>query len=122
MDGVPIFKDPQYLIPAFEDDAVLYSLDDALEGEEDPEICPADELYPTDLSSTRSLQRIEQLERELNQLHQQFNDYRKTVDQTLESRWNSTKGSERSWNLSGSSDAAKDHESDYFISYSYNGE
>lgn len=121
-----IFEDARFLLPALEDDALLFSLDEIIESSENPELddCQHDgEVQQSSDSST--LQRVAELQDELQRLRQQFVAYRKVVDETLEKRWNSEEQASGPLNADYEKEKAANvlayDESQYFTSYSYNG-
>jgi protein arginine N-methyltransferase 3 len=112
------FEDEKYLKPVLEDDALLFNLDELPEVQESS-VGKGREVAA---DSGPLVARISELEEEIRRIQSQFHDYRTTVKETLDERWNnkSTNGS------SGSRNAAKeekrDDDSHYFSSYSYNGQ
>lgn len=108
------FEDEAYLKPVLEDDALLYSLGDALEEEELSEV-PGGEAE----------KRVLELQEDLERLQTQFSEYRLAVQKSMDEQL-----SKEDEELSSSSSAAgppkstsriEAAESDYFSSYSYNG-
>lgn len=100
--------DDQYLKPVLENDALLFSLDEVLEGEAGPE--------NQAVTSEELQQRNKTLESELEALQSQFANYRLAVEQTLDKRW----GDE---NTPGPSTVPKkDNSNYYFESYAEHGE
>jgi len=98
------FEDEKYLQPVIEDDELLFSLDDLPQAEGNRE----DEL----------VSRVAELEEELRKTQSQFAEYRDTVKQTLDARWNDKSSAETS---GPSKEEKRDDDSHYFSSYSYNG-
>lgn len=99
------FEDDKYLQPVLEEDQLLFSLDDLPETKGSKE----DEL----------VSRIAELEEELRKTQSQFSEYRNTVKQTLEARWDDKTSS---GTASGPvTEEKRDDDSHYFSSYSYNG-
>lgn len=117
-----IFQDNQYLLPVLDDDALLYSLEDIVESENPNGRSPG---QPTSDASpeAKALSRIVELEEQLRELQRNFKDYKGTVDETLEKRWDSGDSSDEPSNLRPDvkRDSAPDEDKDYFHSYSYNG-
>lgn len=120
------FEDDGFLKPILEDDALLINLDEL------PEVQPRAQAgigesssgneIPND--SGRLVARVTELEEELRRIQSQFDDYRTTVKQTLDDRWNdkSVNGSAGSVEDSKDvKDSKRDDDSHYFSSYSYNG-
>ncbi|KAI6780304.1 Ribosomal protein arginine N-methyltransferase-like protein [Emericellopsis cladophorae] len=66
-------EDDQYLKPVLENDALLFTLDEVLEADQETTADPAT--------------RARALEEELENLRDQFANYRLTVEQTLDKRW-----------------------------------
>ena len=111
------FADEKFLKPVLEDDALLISLDelpertgDSVSGNE------------TSGGSGELVNRISELEQELRRMQSQFDDYRQTVKQTLDNRWNDKSTNELAETSTPSKDEKRDDDSHYFSSYSYNGE
>ena len=122
IDDASEFQDDRYLIPVLEDDALLYSLEDVL-SPDNLSGQASEQLNSIGTTEKEPVNRVLELEEQLRQLQQQFEDYRQTVDKALESRWNSNDGSgeEAAQQLKRIGDA--EHEdTGYFQSYSYNGE
>ena len=120
------FEDARFLLPALEDDALLFSLDEIIEEPESPELDdfqPDVELKRSNDNST--LHSVPELQNELQRLQQQFAAYRLAVDETLEKRWNSEEQHSGSSNADSDKEKAANvlayDESQYFTSYSYNG-
>ncbi len=109
------FEDDKYLKPILEDDAVLFSLDDLSDAAEDVQ----DKGNGVARDSGELVTRVSELEEELRRIQLQFNNYRETVSETLEDRWN-TKDSKSSPGKD--KEEERDDDSHYFSSYSYNGE
>lgn len=111
------FHDEKYLKPVLEDDALLFSLDDlpevmeGVQGSNGKEVSGSGELVT----------RVSELEEELRRIQLQFDNYRATVSETLDDRWNE-KGTAGSSVAAGTEKEEKrDDDSHYFSSYSYNG-
>jgi protein arginine N-methyltransferase 3 len=116
------FEDDKFLKPVLEDDALLISLDDL------PEIGPmASEDVEgkgkeVTIDSGRLVARVSELEEELRRIQSQFDDYRETVKQTLDDRWNNKSASGPSVSTEPVKEEKRDDDSHYFSSYSYNGQ
>ena len=119
------FEDDQYLKPTLEDDALLYTLEDAI-GEIEirkGSFANGDKMDDHHCSAT---ERVAELETELKLVHQGFAEYQAM----LEARWVNPFLSDASPFISSGVDskannggfAFKDDDSHYFNSYSYNGE
>ena len=71
------------------------------------------------------MNRVIELEREIQRVQHEFSEYRETVNKTLEHRWNSTHDADKSTNGAEESGNEKqlrqDDDSHYFSSYSTNG-
>lgn len=101
------FEDEKYLKPVFQDDSLLFSLDEL----------PHEPISKSNDVPDQLLARVVELEEELQKSQSQFADYRETVKRTLDERW-----SEGTLNSSAMADRGKrDDDSHYFSSYSYNG-
>jgi protein arginine N-methyltransferase 3 len=113
------FADDKFLKPVLEDDALLISLDDLdeLPGSQANVHETAGEPVKGELVS-----RISELEEELRRMQSQFDDYRETVKQTLDDRWNDTSTSGPSESKGVKKEEKRDDDSHYFNSYSYNGQ
>jgi len=121
-------NEDKYFRPVLEDDALLFSVDDILE---------MTQATPNGKSSTEptleqtNIAKIKELEEDLTRLQAQFADYRNAVSTTLEERWNergSAAGQAGSTSVAGQISAstepvkpARDDDTHYFDSYSYNG-
>ena len=128
------FQDDKYLKPVIEDDALLVGLDDVI-GEEESDRAGLQNGSHKDNahgSNTNPLARVAQLEEELKRLQSQFQDYRETVSRTLDDRWNDRDNQPASGpsgagpsttaaNATPGAASARDDDSHYFTSYSYNG-
>jgi protein arginine N-methyltransferase 3 len=113
------FDDEKYLKPLLEDDALLFSLDEL------PDVVESssggvDKGKGVDRDSGELVSRVSELEEELRMMQVQFDNYRATVTETLDERWNSkdtngpSSGAEK--------EEKRDDDSHYFSSYSYNGQ
>ena len=114
------FEDEKYLKPVLEDDALLFNLDelpDVLESAVETEKGKA---VATD--SGHLVARVSELEEELRKIQAQFDDYRITVKQTLDERWNDKSVASTSEPGKAEKDEKRDDDSHYFSSYSYNGQ
>lgn len=104
------FEDDAYLKPVLEDDALLYSLDDIAE-EQDEDKAPGND----------SDRRVVELQEELERLQTQFSEYRIAVQQSLEDQL--TQEDEKLQPEAPekkSTDKTEEVDADYFSSYSYN--
>lgn len=106
------FADDKYLKPVLENDAVLFSLDDILEENENNASAEAG----SGASSDSALAEKKRLEAELAAVKDQFANYRLAVEQTLDKRWGDDK------ETGSSSGIKKDNSNYYFESYAMNGE
>lgn len=107
-------NDEKYLKPVLEDDALLFSLDDL------PEVAQANGLETAD--NGQLVARVSELEEELRRIQSQFDDYRTTVKQTLDERWNDKAPVGPSRSSIVEPEEKRDDDSHYFSSYSYNGQ
>jgi type I protein arginine methyltransferase len=107
----------KYLKPVLEDDALLFSLDDLPDVMEGVQVGNGKEAT-TD--SGELVSRVSQLEEELRHIQLQFDNYRASVSETLDERWNE-KGLSQSSGAAGTEQEKRDDDSHYFSSYSYNG-
>ncbi|MCJ1224960.1 hypothetical protein MMC12_001607 [Toensbergia leucococca] len=116
------FEDDRYLQPVLENDALLYSMEDVVEDVSGREMHPDDENFtPLTAENIGAERRIVELRGELQHLQAQFDDYRQTVSNTLDVRWDSDETSSGpSLQDTNNKDPAKDDDSHYFTSYSYN--
>lgn len=113
------FADEKFMKPVLEGDALIINLDDLPESQGGTQE-DADKGKEVSNSSGQLVSRISELEDELKRMQSQFDNYRETVKQTLDDRWNDK-------TISGPSSALKeevkrDDDSHYFSSYSYNGQ
>lgn len=123
-----VLEDDQYLQPVLEDDALLYSLDEVV-GDLKDEVLPTTHINGTELLSDQggagAVNRVIELEKDMQRLQHEFSEYRETVTKTLEQRWNSTDDVNKLPNGAGKSSDEKglpqDDDSHYFSSYSTNG-
>lgn len=106
-------EDELYLKPVLDNDALLFNLDEILEGEQadnaaDSSLAhaPADEL----------LARNKALEAELEAIRDQFTNYRLAVEETLDKRWGDDTDAGPSTSV-----PKKDNSEYYFESYAHNG-
>lgn len=108
------FEDEIYLKPVQEDDALLYSLDDVLEGTQSP-----------DGPGGEAERRVLELQEDLERLQTQFSEYKLAVQKSMDEQL--SKEDEKLSSSASPGPAAKrpsrieSAESDYFSSYSYNG-
>lgn len=113
------FEDERFLKPVLEDDAFLFSLDELPELTEGVDISDHGEKERPSADSGALVTRVSELEEELRRRQLQFDNYRATVSETLDERWNDK-------SVAGPSKAPgeeekRDDDSHYFTSYSYNG-
>jgi protein arginine N-methyltransferase 3 len=117
------FDDDKFLMPVLEDDALLISLDDLPEvqlgGQNSLERSSKGKEISSD--SGHLVARVSELEDELRRIQSQFDDYRTTVKQTLDERWNDISVGGPSVATEIVKDEKRDDDSHYFSSYSYNG-
>lgn len=106
------FADDAYLKPVLEDDALLYSLDEVEDVEDKPSENPI---------SSKADSRVQELQEELEDLRQQFSEYRLAVQKSMEEQLSAEDDKLAAAGPS-ASDLKKieDTDSDYFSSYSYN--
>jgi len=110
--------DEKYLKPVLEDDALLFSLDelpdvvDGVRGTTGKEVSSG---------SGELVSRVSELEEELRRIQLQFNNYRATVSETLDDRWNEKGTAGPSRAVGTEKEVKRDDDSHYFSSYSYNG-
>lgn len=123
-----VLEDDRYLQPVLEDDALLYSLDEVV-GDLKDEVFSTTHTNGTELLSDQggadAVNRVVELEKDMQRLQHEFSEYRETVTKTLEQRWNSTDDANNLPNGAGKSSDEKglpqDDDSHYFSSYSTNG-
>jgi len=107
--------DEKYLRPVLEDDALLFSLDELPDVMEGVQGTNGQEVSN---GSVELVSRVSELEAELRRVQLQFDNYRASVSETLDDRWNEKDPS----GAAGSGQEEKrDDDSHYFSSYSYNG-
>lgn len=104
-------EDEKFLKPSLEDDALLFSLDElpdvvAQESSQDP---------------GQLVARVSELEEELRRIQSQFDNYRATVTETLDERWNDKSATKSGSSENNTKEEKRDDDSHYFTSYSYNG-
>jgi len=112
------FDKDDYLKPALEDDALLFSLEDVLEA--GTATGGSNDAVDGDVSGSE----VEQLRQQLSELEARFGEYRAEVARTLDDRWNDKSTSAGpSSSQTGDAESASDHrrDRDYFSSYSYAG-
>lgn len=102
------FEDEAYLRPVLDNDALIFSLDEILEAEEDSGADATQELANA---------RNRELEAELESLRSQFANYRLTVQETLDRRW----GDDTQPAPSSVPPVEKDSSAYYFESYAAHG-
>jgi type I protein arginine methyltransferase len=110
--------DEKYLKPVLEDDALLFSLDEL------PEVMGG--VHGTNGKEVSSgsgelVSRVLELEEELRRIQLQFDNYRATVSETLDDRWNEKTTAGPSQVIETEKEEKRDDDSHYFSSYSYNG-
>ncbi|KAI9871839.1 MAG: hypothetical protein M1830_002393, partial [Pleopsidium flavum] len=128
-----VFEDDKYLKPVLEDDALLFGLDDVIGGPSNgaTAVNGHGNGNATDGSDIGPLSRVVELEEELQRLQSQFLEYRETVRETLDDRWNDkdsllsshpnhVASSAPIINGASGAPAPRDDDSHYFTSYSYN--
>lgn len=115
-----IFADDKYLIPVLEDDALLFSIDELDLGEhgkgKERATGNAGSKAYDDTAS-----RIKELEDKLNQTQHQFAEYRRTVQETLDKRWQDLDTSDKGPVKLDTEGKSSERDAEYFDSYSYNG-
>ena len=115
------FDDEKYLKPVLEDDALLFSLDElpaVTGGNEQAVVSKAGGISR---DSREVVARVSELEEELRRIQSQFDDYRITVRQTLDDRWNDESSGGTLGLGASEKEEKRDDDSHYFTSYSYNG-
>jgi protein arginine N-methyltransferase 3 len=115
------FDDEKFLKSVLEDDALLFSLDELPEVKGGVEGGTADKGREVSRDSGELVARVSELEEELRRIQSQFDDYRFTVKQTLDERWNDKTQSGPSGG-GAEQEEKRDDDSHYFSSYSYNGQ
>ena len=115
------FADEKYLKPVLEDDALIINLDDLSESQSNLQQGEAGTAKGNEVpaSTGELVSRISELEEELRRIQSQFDNYRETVKQTLDDRWNDKPITGPS--ASTKKEEKRDDDSHYFSSYSYNG-
>jgi protein arginine N-methyltransferase 3 len=107
------FEDDVYLKPVLEDDALLYSLDDLAE-EQDESSGPG----------TEAERQVLELQENLERLQTQFSEYRLAVQQSMDDQLSKEDEKLAASTPKPSSHAIDRHqeaEDGYFVSYAYNG-
>ncbi|KAH6679605.1 putative ribosomal protein arginine N-methytransferase rmt3 [Halenospora varia] len=112
------FDDEMFLKPVLEDDALLFSLDELPEIVEIQDLDTQDKGKGIDRNPGELVARVSELEEELRRIQFQFEDYRTTVKETLDKKWddNSTAPGPSATEK----EEKRDDDSHYFSSYSYN--
>jgi protein arginine N-methyltransferase 3 len=114
------FDHDRFLKPVLENDALLFCLDDLPDAGTTIELAVRRADSTVEGNPSKLIDRVKELEEELRRTQSQFSDYRDTVKQTLDDRWNDNPAG-----MSGSNrvvtDEKRDDDSHYFSSYSYNG-
>lgn len=112
------FGDEKYLKPVLENDALLFSLDELPEVKS---VLSTHKGKAIDAEPGALVARISELEEELRRMQSQFDNYRATVSETLDGRWNDRSSSGPSKPIGEEKEEKRDDDSHYFSSYSYNG-
>lgn len=107
-------EDEEYLKPVLENDALLFTLDEVLEA--DQEVTEGDPGL-VNSSAKELLARNKALEAELEALRDQYSNYRLAVEETLDRRWGDDTAPGNSKNAA----PKKDNSDYYFESYAYHG-
>ena len=111
------FEDERFLKPVLEHDALLFNLDELPELQDSSEPAKGKEIVA---NSAYLDARILELEEELQKIQSQFDDYRVTVKQTLDERWNDKSAPTSAYGQA-EKEEKRDDDTHYFSSYSYNG-
>jgi protein arginine N-methyltransferase 3 len=116
------FADEKFLKPVLEDDALIINLDDLPDNKGNTQESAAGTTKGKQVSSSSGelVSRISELEEELRRIQSQFDNYRETVKQTLDERWNDKPTGGTSTDTK--QEEKRDDDSHYFRSYSYNGQ
>lgn len=107
------FEDDVYLKPVLEDDALLYSLDDLAEEQDEPSA-----------PETEAERQVLELQENLERLQTQFSEYRLAVQQSMDDQLSKEDEKLAKSTPKPSSHAIDRHqeaEDGYFVSYAYNG-
>ncbi|KAM3069642.1 Ribosomal protein arginine N-methyltransferase rmt3 [Clarireedia jacksonii] len=105
-------EDEKYLKPVLEDDALLFCLDELPDvNQQNGSEGKGKEAEPGQLVA-----RVSELEEELRKIQTQFENYRNTVKETLDERWNDQSAGPSV----PEKEEKRDDDSHYFSSYSYN--
>lgn len=113
--------DEKFLKPVLEDDALLFNLDE-LPGVSASEDTAGEKGKDISKDSAGLITRVSELEDELKRMQSQFDDYRITVKQTLDDRWNEKSSAGSSALPAAEKEVKRDDDSHYFTSYQYNGQ
>lgn len=123
-----VLDNDRYLQPVLDDDALLYSLDEVIRDVGDgvlPTANTNDKGLVSSEGGAGAVNRVIELEKEMQRLQVEFSEYRETVTKTLEHRWNSADDGDKSTNgvekSSDEKELPQDDDSHYFSSYSANG-
>lgn len=116
-----LFEDDKFLKPVLEDDALLFSLDELPEVTEEASPSNEESSSKDSANSGSLVARVSELEEELRRIQNQFDNYRTTVSETLDDRWNDKSSSGPSKSEPEAKEEKRDDDSHYFTSYSYNG-
>jgi protein arginine N-methyltransferase 3 len=112
------FDNEKYLKPVLESDALLFSLDELPDVEN---VQSTDKGKAVEAEPGALVARVSELEEELRRMQSQFDNYRATVSETLDERWNERSPSGPSKPIGEEKEGKRDDDSHYFSSYSYNG-
>lgn len=105
------FDDDVYMKPVMEDDALLYSLDDITE-DQDEDAGPGAEAD----------RQVLELQEDLERLQTQFSEYRLAVQKSLEEQLSKEDDKlDSSTSVARPKSKIQEADSDYFVSYAYNG-
>jgi protein arginine N-methyltransferase 3 len=117
-----IFLDEKYLQPVIEDDALLFSLDDLESFESEQTSIPemSQTVAPGGASNGEPSSKIKELEEQLAKVNSQYAEYREYVQQILDKRWQDNESASIDPKQA-QQEKAKEGETSYFESYSYNG-
>lgn len=107
------FADDKYLMPVLENDALLFSLDEILEQQDDS---AASNAINASSEPSELVAQNKQLQDQLEVLKEQFANYRLAVEETLDRRWGDEKEP-----IPSNSAPKKDNGDYYFESYAANG-
>jgi type I protein arginine methyltransferase len=116
------FADDKYLKPVLEDDALIINLDDLPDSQSEFQQGETGTSKGKEVPGSKEelVSRMSELEEELKRIQSQFDNYRETVKQTLDERWNDKSATGPSASIK--KEEKRDDDSHYFSSYSYNGQ